>query len=137
MRTLPVKEGAILCAKGRYGWHKLVSEPRITHPLIRTKEGLIKVSWDEAFNHIKESLTSAGSATTVIGAGHLTNEEAYLIARLAHEGLDTDLLTIEELGDKGVRVPAGAITSTDAIATADLILVLGPRSRYEGFVLDL
>jgi len=138
MRTLPAKEGAILCAKGRYGWHKLVSEPRITHPLIRTKEGLIKVSWDEAFNHIKESLTSGGSATTVIGAGHLTNEEAYLIARLAREGLDTDLLTIEELSDdKGVRLPARAITSTDAIATADLIFVLGPRSPYEGFVLDL
>ena len=137
MRTLPAKEGAILCAKGRYGWHKPVSEPRITHPLIRTREGLIKVSWDEAFNHIKESLTNEGSATTVIGAGHLTNEEAYLIARLAHEGLDTDLLTIEELSDERVRLPARAITSTDAIATADLILVLGPRSPYEGFVLDL
>ncbi|GAF68165.1 unnamed protein product, partial [marine sediment metagenome] len=137
MRTLPAKEGAILCAKGRYGWHRLVSEPRITHPLIRTREGLIKVSWNEAFNHIKESLTNEGSATTVIGAGHLTNEEAYLIARLAHEGLDTDLLTIEELSGKGVRLPSRAITSTDAIATADLILVLGPRSPYEGFVLDL
>ena len=138
MRTLPIAErGIILCAKGRYGWHKLVSEPRITHPLIRTKEGLIKVSWDEAFNHIKESLTNEGSATTVIGAGYLTNEEAYLIARLAHEGLDTHLLTIGELSDKGVRVPARAITSTDAIAIADLIFVLGPRSRYEGFALDM
>ena len=138
MRTLPVAEkGIILCAKGRYGWHKLVSEPRITHPLMRTDEGLVKVSWSEALNRIKESFTGRDPATAVVGAGHLTNEEAYLIARLAHEALGTDLLTVEQLSDNGVKLPARSIASTDAIATADLIFVLGPRSRYEGFVLDL
>lgn len=138
MKTVPGKEDGILCAKGRYGWHTLLSQPRLTRPLVRTEDGVAEVSWEEAFAHIKEKLPRNENETAVICAGHLTNEEGYLISRLAREGLRTNLLLLEPFNNNaGATLPADAVASTDEIAVAELIIVVGPRSTYERFVLDL
>ena len=136
MKTLPRDEDGILCAKGRYGWHTTAETPRLTVPLLRKDSQWVKGTWEDAFEMIAERLPRGEDETLVVGGGRLTNEEGYLSVRLAREGLRTSLLAVEiPVPRQSVRLPFSALAP--AAATADLIVVVGPRSRYERFVLDL
>ncbi|HUT87541.1 MAG TPA: FAD-dependent oxidoreductase [Candidatus Heimdallarchaeota archaeon] len=138
MKTLPRHEEGILCAKGRYGWHTITEAQRVTAPLLREGSKWAETSWEDAFRVIAERLPRGENETVVIGSGHLTNEEGYLLARLGREGLHTTLFAIGDvMSRESVVLPGDALASTVAIDTADLIIVVGPRSRYERFVLDL
>ncbi len=138
LATLPRTEGEILCAKGRYGWQAWTCRPRLSTPLVRKGGGLVRASWEEAFARIKEGLPVDEDRIAVLASGHLTNEEGYLLSHLARTVLHTDLLGIEDLrASEPYPVPASLLASTDAIPNSDLVLVIGPRSRYERFLLDL
>jgi len=138
MKTLPRDEDGILCAKGRYGWHTIAETPRLTVPLLRKDSQWVEGTWEDAFEMIAECLPRGEDETLVVGGGRLTNEEGHLLARFAREGLHTSLLAVEApVPRQSVRLPLSALAPTAAIATADLIVVVGPRSRYERFVLDL
>ncbi|MBN1859691.1 FAD-dependent oxidoreductase, partial [Candidatus Bipolaricaulota bacterium] len=41
MRTVPSDGKSILCARGRYGWHAIASQPRIVSPMIRRGSVLV------------------------------------------------------------------------------------------------
>ncbi len=138
LRTLPGDNGGILCAKGRYGWQTLLSEPRLRHPLIRRGEELVATTWDEAFSFIAERLPQDKNKVGIMAAPRITEEEGYLIARLAGEVLQTDHIMVEgTFARRAFTVPRGAVAPISAIETSDLIVVVGPRSHYERFLIDL
>src|SRR5690606_25459952 len=69
-------------------------EGRVERPLVRMNGKLQPVSWDQALNIVAERLNAvrqgAGpQAIGFIGGGRLTNEEAYLLGKLARAGLGT------------------------------------------------
>lgn len=83
-----------LCVKGRFGWTFVQAEDRLTKPLIRDGQRWAEVSWGEAIErvtgHWREILShGGGGALAVLGSARLTNEEAYVLQRLARGVLGT------------------------------------------------
>jgi predicted molibdopterin-dependent oxidoreductase YjgC len=83
-----------LCVKGRYGWPYVHSEQRLTHPLLRKGKRLVEASWEEAIQEIGGRWSairqeSGPNALAVLGSARLTNEEAYVLQRLARGVLGT------------------------------------------------
>ncbi len=131
--------GGWLCRKGKFtlpldGEN---SEP-LTAPLLRGEDGLTEVSYDRAlqetaraFAKIKERHGS--EALAVIAGGRCTNEESYLLQKLAREAIGTAHLdlgvqpgwaeavcALEAAAGAGVCGPA-----VDDFASAEAIFLLG------------
>ncbi len=93
-----VVNGRHLCVKGRFGYDFIHSSDRLTRPLIKKggKDGdFVEVSWDEAIRHVasrlKEIKEKNGSeAIGVLSSARCTNEENYLMNKLARVALGTN-----------------------------------------------
>jgi NADH-quinone oxidoreductase subunit G len=88
--------GDFLCIKGRYAFDFANHTDRLTKPLVRQADGkFAEVSWEVALAHagtrlreIRES--RGGAAIGVIGSNRTTNEENYLLQKLARTVLGTN-----------------------------------------------
>lgn len=84
-----------LCVKGWHVHEFIHSSDRLTQPLIRKEGKLIPVSWDEALEfsaaRFQDILTKGGGeAIAVLASAKCTNEENYLIQKLARAVLKTN-----------------------------------------------
>ncbi|ADG81610.1 molybdopterin oxidoreductase [Thermincola ferriacetica] len=87
--------GRHLCVKGRFGYDFVHSPDRLTKPLIKKEGDFVEVSWDEAlsyvaarFNELKEKHGS--DALGALTSARCTNEENYLVNKLARVGFGTN-----------------------------------------------
>ena len=84
-----------LCVKG-WNVHEFIHSPaRITEPLMRKKNRLVPVSWDEAISYTAKRLTEIRNETECQGVGVLasakcTNEENYLLQKFTRAVLKTN-----------------------------------------------
>ena len=79
-----------MCDEGRYGWDYVHSDERLTSAAARRDGQLAPASWDAAVHAAHEliaaQLADSGPETMgVLLSSWMTNEEAYLLARLARE----------------------------------------------------
>ena len=137
MRTTVFDSNDVLCARGRYGWHTISSEQRITAPMVRCGSSLLEVPWDEALKEAREQLELAKGNVAVFGTGLLTCEEGWLVTRLS-EGLGAGAPTFDVMPTcSHPKLDADRIVPISALETARLIVVVGQRNRYEKVVLDV
>ncbi|MBI2912189.1 MAG: molybdopterin-dependent oxidoreductase, partial [Chloroflexi bacterium] len=131
--TYPADEGQI-CARGRYGMEFIHGPDRITAPLVRGPEGLRSASWEEAMGAVVEGLSGRrGAAFAALGGGRLTNEEAYLLQKLARSAMgsnNVDRVGRRQDGADGARTAdlmgvAGLSTPQASIGQARSFLVVG------------
>jgi formate dehydrogenase major subunit len=90
----PVNRGH-LCVKGRYGFGFNASPDRVTRPMIRMHGTWTAVSWPVAVEHVAARFQNiidrdGPSAVGVLGSARATNEENYLVAKLARAVLGTN-----------------------------------------------
>jgi predicted molibdopterin-dependent oxidoreductase YjgC len=85
-----------LCSKGWHGFGFVRDSRRLTHPLIRKEDGTFReASWEEAYttviNGLKAAMTGGDNTETigVLSSARCTNEENFLMAKLARAGLRT------------------------------------------------
>jgi formate dehydrogenase alpha subunit len=83
------------CVKGRFGFDYIHSPDRLTEPLIREGEKFRPASWDEALNRVAEGLKKVeaehgADAIAVLVSAKCTNEENYLLQKLARAALSTN-----------------------------------------------
>jgi predicted molibdopterin-dependent oxidoreductase YjgC len=83
------------CVKGRFGFDYIHSPDRLTEPLIREGEKFRPASWDEALNRVAEGLKKVKAehgpeAIGVLVSAKCTNEENYLLQKLARVALGTN-----------------------------------------------
>ncbi|MGA9226742.1 MAG: formate dehydrogenase subunit alpha [Mesobacillus sp.] len=83
------------CVKGKFGWDFVNSQERITSPLIRKGDVFVEASWDEALSLVAEKLggikeTYGSDAIGFISSSKITNEENYLIQKLARQVFGTN-----------------------------------------------
>ena len=83
-----------LCVKGRFGHDYLWHPDRLTTPLIRRDSQLEPASWDETLDLVASRLTtikteSGPGAIGVLCGGRCTNEESYLMQKLARQVIGT------------------------------------------------
>ena len=87
--------GVSTCIKGKFGWDYVNSPDRLTKPLIREGETFREASWDEALAFVARRFAEIKAATgpdslAFISSSRCTNEESYLIQKLARAVIGTN-----------------------------------------------
>lgn len=86
--------GPWLCVKGRFGYDFIHHPERLRHPLIRRNGQLERATWDEALAVVVEGLRGirqrhGPDALGFVSSSRCTNEENYLMQKLARAGIGT------------------------------------------------
>ena len=92
-RLNPVSRDQI-CVRGRFGYTAVSDRERLSRSLARRGDNLLPVSTDEAITEAAQSLAATrhehgADSVAVLGSPLASNEEAYLLAKLAREALAT------------------------------------------------
>ncbi|WP_020522367.1 formate dehydrogenase subunit alpha [Catelliglobosispora koreensis] len=93
-RNGPVNRGHA-CVKGRFAFGFVTSPDRLTTPLIRRDGSLRPASWDEAIAYTAQRLRQiiadhGPDSVAVISSARATNEENYLMQKLARVAIGTN-----------------------------------------------
>jgi formate dehydrogenase major subunit len=129
------------CVKGKFGWDFVNSKDRLQTPLIRDGAGFREASWDEALSLVATKLQDikqqcGPNALSVIISSKATNEDGYLMQKLARAVLGTNNIdncsrycqspatmglfrTVGYGGDSG---------SIENIAKSGLVLIVGSNT---------
>jgi len=86
--------GISTCVKGKFSWDFVNSTERRTKPLIRENGKFREASWDEALNLVATKFTEfkknhGPDALSFISSSKCTNEESYLMQKLARAVIGT------------------------------------------------
>lgn len=133
-----------LCIKGWLA-HEFIGHPdRLRHPLIKERERFREAGWDEAASLIHkrfyEIRDSAGpDSLAVLTSAKATNEENYLLMKLARAGLFTNnvdhvarLCHAPTLAGLGAAFGSGSMTNNiRSLIHSDLILVTGSNTTEQ------
>jgi formate dehydrogenase major subunit len=87
--------GVSTCVKGKFGWDFVNNQDRLTSPLIREGETFREATWDEALGLVATKLSGikqehGSDAIALIASSKGTNEEAYLMQKLARAVIGTN-----------------------------------------------
>lgn len=138
VKATPKKESIVnkglMCGKGKWGFDSAELEDRLVEPLIKKNDKQVPVDYHEAFVMTAKKLESAklkygNDAVAVAVSDRMTNEEAYVIKKLADNmGVKTVCLNSRPSGlAKVLGVDASPNTMEELIAT-NVILVVGFNS---------
>src|SRR5258706_12785120 len=124
-----------LCIKGRYAFDFAHSKERLTQPLIRKNGKLVPSTWEDAFALIGTRFTEVrdkdgGSAIGVIGSNRTTNEENYLLSKLARVVLKMNKVDHHRTADYAafagaLRGKPGMTASMREVFNAPAMLLIG------------
>jgi len=139
----PVSRGR-LCIKGWLAGEFVGHPERLRFPLLRKGEMFVRVSWEEALSltasRLKEIRRDSGSESVgVLTSAKGTNEENYLLMKLARAGLKTNnvdhaarLCHAPTVAGLSYAFGSGAMTNSIAsLAKADAILVIGSNTTEQ------
>jgi predicted molibdopterin-dependent oxidoreductase YjgC len=133
----PANPNGRLCRKGIEAFDALGRDDRLTRPLVRTDGELVPTSWDDALAQAATSLAGVRRAhgadgLAFLGAPHCTNEENYLLSKLARllgtNNVDNRarICHASAMGALETRLGYPAMTnSLSDLPEADLLLVVG------------
>jgi NADH-quinone oxidoreductase subunit G len=85
-----------LCVKGRFSFNFVHHPDRLTHPLVRGEDGeLHETTWEHALETaatgIRKVIAEHGAQSVgFLTSSRLTNEENYLVQKLARTGVGTN-----------------------------------------------
>jgi formate dehydrogenase major subunit len=87
--------GVSTCVKGKFGWDYVNSPKRLTKPLIREGSNFREATWDEALGLVARRFTEIKAANgpdalAFISSSKCTNEESYLMQKLARAVIGTN-----------------------------------------------
>ncbi|MFN2489131.1 MAG: NADH-quinone oxidoreductase subunit NuoG [Actinomycetota bacterium] len=124
------------CDKGRFGYHYVHADERLSNPLMRGGEQRFEiVSWGAALQSIAERL-GAAKGVGVIAGGHLTTEDAFALARLAKKAIGTPHVD-SRVQDDGAPYElalslggvAGSTATLNDVESARSIVWVGPDPK--------
>jgi len=135
-RNHPVSKGR-LCVRGWHFHELLMSDQRISSPMIKVDGNFKKVGYEEAINFMMEKMAKysgdAAESTAFLASPRSSNENNYLFAKLARSVFKTNNITLDSesghrgsldvLGD-GTGFP-GMTGSLEDILKTKFILVIG------------
>ncbi|MCC6007150.1 MAG: formate dehydrogenase subunit alpha [Rhodobacteraceae bacterium] len=144
VRMMPARAGKAneghSCVKGRFAWGYATHPDRILKPMIRDRIDAPwrEVGWDEALSFAAGRLrgiqdTHGRNAVGVIASSRCTNEEAYLVQKLARAVLgtnntDTCARVCHSPTGYGLGQAFGTSAGTQdfaSVAEADVVVVIG------------
>jgi NADH-quinone oxidoreductase subunit G len=91
-----------MCDIGRFDYHWVESDDRLTRPLVRDAQGLRPAAWHDAVAALAARFTAAGAANAdgvrFLTSAHASHEELFLLRRLAEGLLGRDGLAAISVG---------------------------------------
>ncbi len=125
-----------LCVKGRFGFDFVHHKDRLKLPLARRNGALQPSSWEDALAEVAARLKAARDAhgpdaIGFIGSNRTTNEENYLLGRLARATVGTNNVDHHRTADYGALMQAlgenaaAAQASMEQVCAATAILLIG------------
>ncbi|WP_026703124.1 assimilatory nitrate reductase catalytic subunit NasC [Salibacterium aidingense] len=128
-----------LCVKGKNAYQHAVHPERITTPLIKVNGAFQEADWEEALSVIQKNLSHlqgkhGPNSVSLYGGGSLTNEEAYLLGKLARVGLGTKYVdyngrfcmsSAASAGMKAFGIDRGFTNHIEQIPDAKCIILAG------------
>ncbi|MDI3257403.1 MAG: formate dehydrogenase subunit alpha [Kyrpidia sp.] len=133
--------GISTCVKGKFGWGHINSPERLTKPLVRRDGAFVEATWDEALDVIAGRFTAirdayGPDALGFIASSKCTNEEAYLMQKLARAVIGTNNVDncsryCQSPATQGLfrTVGYGGDSGSIAdIAAADLVIIIGSNT---------
>jgi NADH-quinone oxidoreductase subunit G len=125
-----------LCVKGRFGFDFTNHHERLKLPLVRRNGKLVPSSWEDALAEISRRLadahkTSGPDSIGFIGSNRTTNEENYLLERIARASIGTNNIDHHRTADYASLIAALGTQAATAGATmtqlyeADAVLLVG------------
>ncbi len=136
-REGPANPDGRLCAKGIQAFRAFENDDRLTEPLVRRDEDLTPVDWETALDRVARGFrsvldTHGPDALAFLGAPHCTNEENYLLGKLARtlgtNNVDNRARACHAVAAGAMRERLGWPAMSNSLADlpeADLILVVG------------
>ena len=126
-----------LCDKGRYAFQHAHVDERITGPLVREGVALLPASWEKALDAAAGALKKAGANAAAVAGGETTNEEAFLLRRLFHEGLGSEHLTTVGAGVPSELLDPALQATVPDLEFADTVLLVECDPLDDAPILDL
>lgn len=133
--------GISTCVKGKFGWNFVNNPERLKHPLIRKGDTFVEASWEEALALIATRLMEIKDAFGPDSIGFIasskgTNEEAYLVQKLARavigtNNVDNDSTYCQDPATYGLRHTVGYGADSGSLADileADLSIIVGSNT---------
>src|SRR5258707_2279673 len=133
--------GVSTCIKGKFAWDFVNSHDRLTTPLIREGDRFREAGWDEALDLVARRLAeikanNTADALAFISSSKCTNEESYLMQKLARAVIGTNNV---DNCSRYCQAPAtaglfrtvgygGDSGSIGDIGKADLVLIVGSNT---------
>lgn len=133
--------GVSTCVKGKFAWDFVNSPERLTKPLIREGDRFREAEWDEALDMVARRFGEikalhGADALAFIASSKCTNEEAYLMQKLARAVIGTNNIdncsrycqspaTMGLFRTVGYGGDSGSIAD---IEKADLVLIIGSNT---------
>jgi len=133
--------GISTCVKGKFAWDYVNSDDRLHTPLIRKGDAFVESTWEEALTLIAEKFTQIKNehgpdALAFIASSKCTNEESYLMQKLARAVIGTNNIdncsrycqTPATMGLQRTVKLGGDSGSIADIEKAGLIIVIGSNT---------
>ena len=133
--------GISTCIKGKFAWDFVNSKDRLTKPLIREGDSFREAEWDEALDLVARRFQETKSlhgpdSLAFIASSKCTNEEAYLMQKLARGVIGTNNIdncsrycqspaTMGLFRTVGYGGDSGSIKD---IEQADLVVIVGSNT---------
>src|SRR6202521_3746047 len=119
-----------LCVKGRFGFDFTKHAERIRQPMVRKRGKLFPVSWEEAAQAAATKLkavydASGKDAIGFIGSNRTSNEENYLLQRLARATFGTNHIDHHRTADYTGLVTALGDRAADSMLTMEQLYEYG------------
>ena len=125
-----------LCVKGRFGFDFTKHAERVKLPLVRRDGKLVPSSWEDALAEVSRRLAeihkaSGPDAIGFIGSNRTTNEDNYLLGRIARASIGTNNIDHHRTADYASLIAALGTQAAAASATmtqlyeADAVLLIG------------
>ncbi len=71
-----------MCDIGRFDYHWIESDQRLTRPVLGSAEGQRTATWNEALDRLRDVLTGAAGHVRFLLSAHASHEELFVFARL-------------------------------------------------------
>ncbi len=135
-RDLSGINGDFLCVKGRFGFDFTRHPDRLKQPLVRRNAKLEPASWEDSLLEVASRLKQVREkygpgAVGFLGSNRTSNEENYLLGRLARATIGTNNLDHHRTADYAGLVASLGLQASGAMATmrqlgeAKAILLVG------------
>ncbi len=133
--------GISTCVKGKFGWDFANSPDRLRKPLKRVKDTFVEIEWPEAIQIIADNFTRikekhGPDALAFIASSKCTNEESYLMQKLARAVIGTNNVDncsryCQTPASKGLSRTVGYGGDSGSISDieiADLVIIVGSNT---------